>query len=133
MVTSDSQKDSDATLWCMPPIWQPVLVKIYMTKNQWHVQQLWNIAWIFFSKQFSCKWQIKKKKLVSLSALCFGHCLTLYTSSSIWIFFIPFSIHFIRCWQGESVKQSRVSFVCDRFLYSGGLDVWFRGGIVKKN
>ena len=33
----------------------------------------------------------KKKKKGELSALCFGHCLTLYTSSSIWIFFIPFS------------------------------------------
>ena len=28
-------------------------------------------------------------------------------------------VHFIRCWQGESVKQSRVSFVCDHFLYPG--------------
>ena len=35
--------------------------------------------------------------------------LTLYTLTSVCIFSILFSIHFLRCWQGEFVWQSRAS------------------------
>ena len=43
------------------------------------------------------------------------------------------SIHFLRCWQGEFVEQSRVPLVGDHFLYSRDLNVWFRGDIVRRN
>ena len=43
--------------------------------------------------------------------------LTLYTLTSIWTFSILFSIHFLRCWLGEVVYQSRECLVCDHFLY----------------
>ena len=59
--------------------------------------------------------------------------LTLYTLTSVCIFSILFSIHFLRCWQREFVQQSRASPVGDHFLYSPGLNVWFRGDIVRRN
>ena len=43
------------------------------------------------------------------------------------IFSILFSIHYLGCWQGEVVKQSRLSLVGDHFLYSQDLNVWFGG------
>ena len=42
-------------------------------------------------------------------------------------------LHFPRCWQGEFVHQSKASLVGDHFLYSCGLNVWFRGDIVRRN
>ena len=42
--------------------------------------------------------------------------LILYILTSIWTFSILFSIHFLRCWQGEFVYQSRECLVCDHFL-----------------
>ena len=36
--------------------------------------------------------------------------LTLYTPTSVCIFSLLFFIHFLRCWQGEFVLQSRASF-----------------------
>ena len=47
--------------------------------------------------------------------------LTLYILTSVCIFSILFSIHFLRCWQGEFVKQSGASLVGDHFLYSRDL------------
>ena len=44
--------------------------------------------------------------------------LTLDTLTSVCIFSILFSIHFLRCWQGEFVEQSRASLVDDHSLYS---------------
>ena len=49
--------------------------------------------------------------------------------TSVYIFSILFSIHFLRCCQGEFVKQSRGSLVCDHFLSSWDLNVWLRGDI----
>ena len=46
---------------------------------------------------------------------------------------ILFSIHFLRCWQGEFVEQSRVSLVGDHFLNSCDPCMWFRGDIVRRN
>ena len=54
--------------------------------------------------------------------------LTLYTLTSACKFSTLFSIHFLRCWQGEFVLQSRASSVVDQFLYSLDLTEWFRGG-----
>ena len=59
--------------------------------------------------------------------------LTLYTLTSVCIFSILFFIHFPRCWQGEFVCQSKPSFVCDHFLYSHDLNVWFKSDIVGRN
>ena len=59
--------------------------------------------------------------------------LTLYTLRSVWILSILFFIHFLRCWQGEFVYQSKASFIGDHFLYSHDLNVWFRGDIVRRN
>ena len=52
--------------------------------------------------------------------------------TSICIFAILFSIYFLKCWQGEFAKQSRSSVVCDYFLYSGDLNFWIRGNIVRR-
>ena len=41
------------------------------------------------------------------------------------IFSTLFLIHFLRCWQGEFVCQSKGSFPRDHFLYSHDLNVWF--------
>ena len=48
--------------------------------------------------------------------------LTLYTLKPIQIFSILFSIHFLMCWQGEFVKQSRGFTVDYHFLYSHDLN-----------
>ena len=55
---------------------------------------------------------------------------TLYTLTSECIFSTLFFIHFLRCWQGEFVCQSKDSFASDHFLYSHDLNVWFRSDIV---
>ena len=39
-----------------------------------------------------------------------------YTLTSVCIFSIVFFIHFLRCWQGEFVEQSRATSVGDHFL-----------------
>ena len=59
--------------------------------------------------------------------------LTLYTLKSVCIFSIQLFIYFLRCWQGEFVYQSKVSFDGDHFLYSHDLNMWFRGDIVRRN
>ena len=53
--------------------------------------------------------------------------LTLYSLTSECIFSILFSIHLLRCWQGEFVYQSRTFQASDHFLYSRDLTVGFRG------
>ena len=42
--------------------------------------------------------------------------LSLYTLRSVYIFSILFCIHFLMCWQGEFVKQSRGSSINYHFL-----------------
>ena len=59
--------------------------------------------------------------------------LTLYSLTSVWIFSIPLSRHFVGFWQGEFVQQSKASFVGDHLLYSHDLNVWFRGDVVRRN
>ena len=59
--------------------------------------------------------------------------LTLNIITSVNIFSIIFTIHFLRhCW-GEFVEQSRVSLVGDQFLYSCDLSVWFKGDTPWRN
>ena len=59
--------------------------------------------------------------------------LSLYIPTSVCIFSKLFSMHFLGCWQGEFVQQSRASLVDDHSLNSHDLNVWFRDGIVGRN
>ena len=59
--------------------------------------------------------------------------ITLYTLTLESIFFIPFSINFLRCWKGEFVEKSEAALIGDHFLYSHDLNVWFRGDIVRRD
>ena len=59
--------------------------------------------------------------------------LTIYTLTSVCTFSILFSMHFLRCWQGEFVYRSKASFVGGHFRYSHDLNVWFRGNTVGRN
>ena len=54
------------------------------------------------------------------------------TLTSVCIFSILFPVHFVRCWQGEFVQQSRTLFVGDHFFNSRDLYAWFRGDNVKR-
>ena len=65
-----------------------------------------------------------KTQSISGQFYYFTEMLTLYTLTWICIFFTLFFIHFLRCWQGEFVCQSRGSFSDDHFLYSHDLNVW---------
>ena len=49
------------------------------------------------------------------------------------IFSILFLIYFLRCWQGEFVKQLRAPFIVDYFSYSCDFNEWFWGDIVRRN
>ena len=62
-----------------------------------------------------------------------GLLLTLNILTSAYIFSILFSIHFLRCWQGEFLYQLRASLGGDHLFYSHNLNVWFRGDIVRRN
>ena len=66
---------------------------------------------------------------VSSSEKLAQYCPPLFSSTSS----VLFSIHLLRCWQGEFVKQSRASLAGDHFLYSCDANVWFRGDIVRRN
>ena len=54
--------------------------------------------------------------------------LTLYTLSSVCIFSLLFSKHFLPSWQREFGKQSRAFLVGDHFLYFCDLNVCHSGG-----
>ena len=58
---------------------------------------------------------------------------TLYPLTSVCIFSILFSIHFLRCWRREFVYRSREYLVGDNFLHSHDVTVWYRGDIVRRN
>ena len=59
--------------------------------------------------------------------------LTLHTLTLVCILSLLICLHFLRCWQGEFVQQSRASSVDDLSLHSRDLNVWFRGDIVRRN
>ena len=62
------------------------------------------------------------------SGLC--KVLTLYTLTSVCIFSILFSIHFLRCWQGEIdpkqelLKLVFISFILFSFMFDSGVILW---------
>ena len=58
---------------------------------------------------------------------------TLYSLSSVCKFSLLISTDFLWYLRGEVVQQSRASWVHDHYLYSHGLNVWFRGDIVGRN
>ena len=70
--------------------------------------------------------------IVYCCVFCLKRCFTFCTRTSVCIFSILFSIHFLRCWQGEFVEQSRAFLVGDLFLYSHDVNVWYRGDIVRR-
>ena len=53
----------------------------------------------------------------------FSLCLTFFTVTSVCIFSILFSIHFLRSLQGDFVSQLSVSPIGDHFLHSFDLNV----------
>ena len=58
---------------------------------------------------------------------------TLCTLTSVYTFSILFSIHFLMCWEGEFVEQSRASLVEDLYPDPFDLSIWFMGDIVRRN
>ena len=66
---------------------------------------------------------------VSSSEKLAQYCSPLFSSASS----VLFSIHLLRCWQGEFVKQTRASLAGDHFIYSCGANVGFRGDMVRRN
>ena len=87
---------------------------------------MWWINLISFLASSSWEWNSRNQVLLKWSEGLF----TLYTLTSACIFSILLFIHFLRCWQGEFVHQSKASkkasLVGDHFLYSHDLNVWSR-------
>ena len=52
---------------------------------------------------------------------------------SVCKFSILFSIHFLKCWQGEMCLKIKSFISWWSFLDSCDLNVWFRGDIVRRN
>ena len=71
------------------------------------------------------QWGIRISTCTKILAVC--------SLTSVCTLSILFSIHCLRCWQGEFVEQSRVSLVGDHFLNSCDPCMWFRGDIVRRN
>ena len=66
--------------------------------------------------------------LSAMDQLCLSiNPLHVNNSRHILLFFILFSIHFLRCCQREFVQQSRTSIIVDHFLFPCDLYVWFTG------
>ena len=68
-----------------------------------------------------------------IKSWCIETHLTLHTLTLVCLFSLLICLHFLRCWQGEFVQQSRASSVDDLSLHSRDLNVWFRGDIVRRN
>ena len=82
--------------------------------------------------QWAVTFSIHTAMTAELQRLYLG-ILTFYTQTTVCIFRILFSIDFLWRWQGRIVNQSKTSFVVDDFLYSRGVNVWFKGGIVRRS
>ena len=59
-----------------------------------------------------------KEKVISINMSKELESWIVYTLTSVCIFSILFSIHFLRCCQRELFRRSRASLIGDRFLYS---------------
>ena len=76
---------------------------------------------------------VVRRKYEWLKEKRYSTLLTYYSLTSVCIFSILLSRHFLGFWQGEFVQQSRASLVGDHLLYSHGLNVWLRGGVLRRN
>ena len=94
---------------------------------------LWGTTGQTYSNMESGFFYKTKKENVVSDDVVYASVLTLYTLTSVCIFSILFSIHFLRGWQGEFVYQSREYLVRDHLLYSHDLTVWCRGYTVGRN
>ena len=56
----------------------------------------------------------------------------IFAMTSVDIFSILLSTHFLRCWQGEFVQQSWASWVSFHFPHSRNFHMWSRGDIVRR-
>lgn len=59
--------------------------------------------------------------------------LAFYTPTSVCVFSLLWSLHFLWYWQGEFVEKSRASSIGDHFQYSYDLNGWFRSNTVPRN
>lgn len=59
--------------------------------------------------------------------------LAFYTPTSVCVFCLLWSLHFLWYWQGEFVEKSRASSIGDHFQYSYDLNGWFRSNTVPRN
>ena len=57
----------------------------------------------------------------------------IYTLTSVCIFSILFSIHFLICWPGEFVWKSRLVLVYDHLFCSHDLNIWLRSDTARRN
>ena len=87
------------------------------------------IMWIIFTKKIICLLQLFFKQRKSAIFSESNH----EPRTSVCIFSILFSIHFLRCRQGEFVQQSRASLVADHFYVLLTFISWFRGDIVGRD
>ena len=72
--------------------------------------------------------------LVSESVCCFFLLLTLNAPTSVCIFSILLSIYiYIYIYIHPKAMKRRIFLVCDHFLYSHDLNVWFSGDTVGRN
>ena len=131
-----------------------VLVALFLFRapNVWELKPSWQLDDILHSDHHTTRnklyvwlsdffmkllWQahchLNNSVKIQVHSFKFITYLTLYTLKSVYIFSILFSIHFLRCWQGEFVYQSKDSFLVDHFLYSHDLNMWFRGDIIGRN
>ena len=113
--------------------WQ--MLKDLLINNNYHLK--WYLI-LEIKNKLKCncsnthkKWT--KRNIRILNQTMTIYIFTLYTLTSVCIFSILFSIHFLMHWQGEFVKQSRGSSVAYHFLCSRDLNVWFRVDIERRN
>ena len=99
-----------------------------------------NISWFhYYSLAYANKYSYSFSKCTTerVARTCSDCRITpvfsINTLTSVCTFSILHSIHFLRCWQGEVLWQSRAFLVCDHFLYSLNLNEGFSGGIVRRN
>ena len=76
-----------------------------------------NIHW-WKNRRYSIKKKNLKEKVISINMSKELESWTVYALTSLCIFSILFSIHFLQCCQRELFRRSRASLIGDRFLYS---------------
>ena len=93
------------------------------------IRYRFHIVWVTCGNLFSNECPIRSP---CAYGLCISDIHPLHPNINIHIS-ILLSVHLLRYWQGEFVKQSRVPLVADHFLYSHDINVRFSGDIVRNN